>query len=510
MLLCLAGGMHALLYSSHVVDDAYITYRYADNLAAGQGLSYNPPKQVEGYSNFLLVLILALGAKCGISTPLLSQIIGIFSFLILIVLLFRFEEEQNGTGWLSLMAPAMIALSVACAYWAVAGLETMPYTLLITSAVYFTSRASLTMGEKLLLSAILCGIVLMRTDGALFAFIIAVSHGLNIHLSPKEDGQESRNTVSTNKNLAIALISTVIVTAILFHGFRFLWFGTLSSGPSIAKLAGAINPIREGLRYTALFVTDYVPVVMVMGIFFSFIYRNKTTLPLVALTCGQFIIALAIAGDWMLLYRLYVPILPLLMLETSRMIRYVLSLDRKLKIPVFFLFITILVKLVSPTYKTLQEMSLYDEVNTLAHSIARDLKENYRSKSSLLLGDIGIIGYDSGFDIIDMKGLVSPWICSTYKIVKEGDHLRTTLDTDALLDKVPDLILVAIHGKNLSKTDFQIVDGREQINPSKVQGYWSCNTSLLENVHLQEKYKLTRQYTSKGSRPLSYLLFEKR
>ena len=39
-------------------DDAYISYRYAQNLAHGQGLVFNPGERVEGYSNLLYVLLL--------------------------------------------------------------------------------------------------------------------------------------------------------------------------------------------------------------------------------------------------------------------------------------------------------------------------------------------------------------------------------------------------------------------------------------------------------------------
>ena len=40
-------------------DDAYISFRYAENLVRGEGLVYNPGERVEGYSNLLHVLISA-------------------------------------------------------------------------------------------------------------------------------------------------------------------------------------------------------------------------------------------------------------------------------------------------------------------------------------------------------------------------------------------------------------------------------------------------------------------
>jgi hypothetical protein len=55
------GGSAFLTTKSHNDwgnDDAYISYRYAENLARGQGLVFNRGERVEGYSNFLYVLMM--------------------------------------------------------------------------------------------------------------------------------------------------------------------------------------------------------------------------------------------------------------------------------------------------------------------------------------------------------------------------------------------------------------------------------------------------------------------
>ena len=50
---------HAWLYR-FLTDDAFISFRYSVNLAQGHGLVFNPGgERVEGYSNFLWVVILA-------------------------------------------------------------------------------------------------------------------------------------------------------------------------------------------------------------------------------------------------------------------------------------------------------------------------------------------------------------------------------------------------------------------------------------------------------------------
>lgn len=56
------GGTSFLTTKSHNDwgnDDAYISYHYAENLAAGKGLVFNPGERVEGYSNLLYVLLMA-------------------------------------------------------------------------------------------------------------------------------------------------------------------------------------------------------------------------------------------------------------------------------------------------------------------------------------------------------------------------------------------------------------------------------------------------------------------
>jgi len=46
----------------YINDDAYITFRYSRMLAEGRGPYFNPGPHVEGYTNFLLMLILSLQA----------------------------------------------------------------------------------------------------------------------------------------------------------------------------------------------------------------------------------------------------------------------------------------------------------------------------------------------------------------------------------------------------------------------------------------------------------------
>ena len=67
-------GLYVAIGRASVIDDAYISFRYAKNLAEGNGLVYNIGQRVEGYTNFLWTLLIALFLK---TTPLDAPMISI-------------------------------------------------------------------------------------------------------------------------------------------------------------------------------------------------------------------------------------------------------------------------------------------------------------------------------------------------------------------------------------------------------------------------------------------------
>src|SRR5438045_1442706 len=64
-----------VICSPFVIDDAFISFRYAENLARGHGLVYNPGDYVEGYTNFLWVVIIAAVNALGGDSLLWSKLL---------------------------------------------------------------------------------------------------------------------------------------------------------------------------------------------------------------------------------------------------------------------------------------------------------------------------------------------------------------------------------------------------------------------------------------------------
>ena len=65
-------------------DDAYITYRYAQRIAHGQGFTYNDGEKVLGTSTPLYTLLLSVPAFLGFDTPQISILIGLVCWIFLV------------------------------------------------------------------------------------------------------------------------------------------------------------------------------------------------------------------------------------------------------------------------------------------------------------------------------------------------------------------------------------------------------------------------------------------
>ncbi len=68
-----------LAYRDYVFEDAYVTYRYAQNLVEGHGFVFNHGDRVLGTSTPLYTLILALAGLLGADIPLASAVIAALS-----------------------------------------------------------------------------------------------------------------------------------------------------------------------------------------------------------------------------------------------------------------------------------------------------------------------------------------------------------------------------------------------------------------------------------------------
>src|SRR5688572_26967624 len=146
-------------------DDAYISYRYARNLAAGSGLTFNPGERVEGYSNLLYVLVLApvfLFARDAAVLPI-AVALNCLCAMAALVLFHRRLEARHGAraaAWGALVFTAWPALWL----WNASGMETS-LVLLLQVALWAEVTRDDAAARTRPLVVVLVLLLLARADG---------------------------------------------------------------------------------------------------------------------------------------------------------------------------------------------------------------------------------------------------------------------------------------------------------------------------------------------------------
>ena len=111
-------------------DDAFITFRYAANYLNGEGLVYNSGERVEGYTNFLWLLLMIFGRLAGMDFVLFSKILGALCSVGVIIILYLTGVSIFGrNSFLPGLACLIPASAYSFAYWSMAGLETAAFSL---------------------------------------------------------------------------------------------------------------------------------------------------------------------------------------------------------------------------------------------------------------------------------------------------------------------------------------------------------------------------------------------
>jgi hypothetical protein len=123
-----------------VCDDAFISFRYADHLAMGHGMVFNAGERVEGYTNFLWVLVCAALIRLGAAPEVGAPWLGAVAAVLTLVAGIRFLA---GRGLRRAAGAFGVALagSGAFAAWATGGLETAWFTAFVFAAFVSLIRA---------------------------------------------------------------------------------------------------------------------------------------------------------------------------------------------------------------------------------------------------------------------------------------------------------------------------------------------------------------------------------
>jgi hypothetical protein len=290
------------LCRGYLKDDAYISYRYARHLADGHGMVFNLGERVEGYTNFLWVVLHAPVIGLGLDPVAWSRILGAVSALGTIVLTFLASRWSNGEmpAATNYVAPWLVASSSSVAVWSMSGMEPCLVMFFGTAAVLGLWKG---LREERRSSFVWSGLAaagaaLTRPEGHLF-FVVGVAAVAVVAIA--------RRRVPPGAWSALVTFGAVVAP---YHAWRVFYFGNLAPLTYHAKGSGGPEVWAMGLRQVGDLLTfNLGAIAAVLGLV-SLVPRQGRglrTIPVV-LWVAFLAYVVKIGVDEMIFHRLFLPV----------------------------------------------------------------------------------------------------------------------------------------------------------------------------------------------------------
>lgn len=433
----LLGGMALLcgwLYRDFAQDDAFITYRYARNIARGYGFVYNLNEPVLGTSTPLYTLVLALlGRLSGQDIRLISHLTSVLSLWTSGVVLYYLGRRR---GALQAVAVALVFISNPLLISAI-GMETFFLVALLLLALKSYVKG------KLSLAGVLLGLLLLtRYETALFAGL------LGMHFLVKR------------RRFPVWLAFTSALFAI-WMVFAWYAFGHIVPQSALAKLtiltAGYGYPFYLGAVvwwrvYGAQAAWYYalLPLAL-LGSYWAIRSKvHELAYILILVWSGAyFLVASLVAGSFSWYYGPLIPGFSILLVwgieflvrPLAYLFKSTSSCPQSVRVLRSAAFSVITLGLVALQLSSwtkgwvTYQGKIVDVRYVHYREVAEWLNHYARDGDSLAAGEIGVLGYYTDMKIVDLFGLVTPDLTSALA-QSDSEVLRKTIELYA-----PDYLL---------------------------------------------------------------------
>lgn len=250
-----------IFFPKGVVDDAFITFRYAENFANHAVLTWNVGEApVEGYTGVVLPVTLGMLAKLGASPLISSQAIGVLSFviggLVFYALLGKMGilEGMQFRSWRIPIRGVLLLLYFTAPFLythAFAGLETVLFTTAVVACLYAlitcvsSSEYQSRNDAVLLLLLLLTGLI--RPEGVVLAFTCLIALGIiRIHYQR-----------GPWKPFVARILLLFVFPGLIYVAWRWSYYGQILPNTYYAKsYPGGFN--RESLNAAIDFFLTYI------------------------------------------------------------------------------------------------------------------------------------------------------------------------------------------------------------------------------------------------------------
>jgi arabinofuranosyltransferase len=450
-----------LVAGPRTIDDAYITFRYARNLAEGLGLVYNPGQQVLGTTTPLYAGLMSLAWALGLrDLPVVALVVNALADALTAVVLYRLALRLE-TGWVVAVGLGLAwAVSPMSVTFAIGGMETSVVILFLVA-----SLAAYVAGRSRLSSALMALAVLTRPDALIAAGLLFVDMGLRPLLA-----RDGGPLVARLRRLPWA-------EALIFCGLLLPWvlvatayYGSPLPQSVAAKVrAYQLSPFAALIRLLQHFSTPFfehevfgrfwpavgLPLYLVLYLVggLAMVRRANRSLPMIPYPL-LYVAVFSAANP--LIFRWYLaPPLPFYFLGILVGVSVILAdLARRLKrervgtwatslVVVVWLVFSLNAYTLHPDHgpdRPAPEMAWF-KLELLYRQAAKLIKPDLQPGDVIAAADIGTVGWFSEAPILDTLGLISPEATPYYPLDPSLLVIQYAISPDLIRDLQPEYLV---------------------------------------------------------------------
>ncbi len=383
-------------------DDAYITFRYAENLVKGHGLVYNPGERVEGYTDFLWAIIAAVVILFKGDPGQASILINLASLVGVIYLVERLGRRLQPAPILLGLAAILVAANYTMASFGTACIETMFAAMLVLLALERVDAGHPLAGGIAGIAA-----TLAHPDHGIFYAVLAAALFL----------EKSRR-----KELILYLVPFLALFVPYFL-WRWSYYGDLMPNTFYAKSADKLY-FEQGIKYLLItIVGGGFWLSLPLGVVGAFHVR-KTLIGRYALfILPVYLTYVAKVGGDFMLGRFFVPAIPIWLLMVDAGYRWLMSRNHRrtalcLVLPTTAIALPISAVKPGDIYQGVADEWTFGDFKSFAtmevnssgvsqgHGIYQQLTARGHTPKIAVWG-IGMLGYYAKLPIFDLRGLTS-------------------------------------------------------------------------------------------------------
>ncbi len=473
-----------LVPGPRTIDDAYITFRYAQNLLNGYGFVYNPGEAVLGTTTPLYTLLMAgMGLFFGGSHapfPTLALLVNAIADGLTCWLLIRLAEVI-GYRRAGLAAAAVWAIAPWSVTFSIGGMETSLLILFGMATFYFYSI------DRPVISAFCGSLSLLTRPDALLLLIPLII-------------ERVRRSIRSNRNypsplpMTIPEISVFVIPLVLWGTFAKANFGNPIPLSVAAKSAAYHLPPEAGIvRLLQHYATPFVgadtlgpwwigvglvlfPVLFGLGTIK--ILREKSYVWPILVYPWFYLLTFSVANP--LIFRWYLtPPLTIyflgIFLGSER-----LASDTKSKLPPLILAagaltLTLLGWVLRPDHgpnRPAPKMA-YIQLELHYQDAAKILQDHIQPGNVLAAGDIGVLGYKTQAIVLDTLGLITPQATNYYPLPESAYVGNYAIASDLIRDYQPHfLVFPEVYGRRTLLIDPTFIESYKLLEtiPSDIYG----------------------------------------